>query len=111
MPTRRRSGSTQVPSPATIRPPIDTVPASGTSNPAITRSNVVFPEPLGPSRATTWPWATSTVASSTALVPLNDFTMPRRRDRDAGRSRGRTVVRGRGDHASLEQGPATHDIR
>ena len=37
-------------------------PRSGHSNPAITRSSVVLPEPLGPSRATTWPWATPRLA-------------------------------------------------
>ena len=66
MPIRRRSGSTQSPAPATARPPMATVPASGRSKPAIMRSSVVLPEPLGPSSATIWPWSTCTLAASTA---------------------------------------------
>ena len=35
-----------------LRPPMATVPASGISNPAMIRSSVVLPEPLGPRSAT-----------------------------------------------------------
>ena len=45
MPTRRRSGGTQVAASAATRPATSTVPASGRSNPATSRSNVVFPHP------------------------------------------------------------------
>ena len=58
MPIRRCSGSTHVPLPATPRPLTAIRPASGVSNPAITRSSVVFPEPLGPSSATSSPCST-----------------------------------------------------
>ena len=51
MPMRRASGSTHAPGPATVSPAIRTAPASGRSNPAIMRSSVVLPEPLGPSTA------------------------------------------------------------
>ena len=47
-----------------------TVPRSGASRPAITRSNVDLPEPFGPMRATTWPPATSTsIPSRTGKRP------------------------------------------
>ena len=67
MPILRRSGSTHSPSSATVRPPMRTRPASGRSKPAIMRSSVVLPEPLGPSSATIWPWSTRREAPSTAL--------------------------------------------
>ena len=47
----RFSGETHIPGPTTVRPRIAMVPASGVSNPAIRRSSVVFPQPLGPSNA------------------------------------------------------------
>ena len=72
MPIRRCSGSTQSPSPATVRPPIRTLPASGRSKPAIMRSSVVLPEPLGPSSATSSPRPTRRLAASTAVRAPND---------------------------------------
>ena len=72
IPTRRCSGSTHVPAPATRRSPIAIRPASGTSKPAIIRSSVVFPEPLGPSSATRCPSSTAMDASATAGVAPND---------------------------------------
>ena len=41
------------------RPAISTVPSSGASSPAMTRSSVDLPEPLGPSRAVSEPSSTS----------------------------------------------------
>ena len=76
MPTRRRSGSTHAPSPTTRWPPMSTVPESGTSNPATTLSTVVFPDPLGPSNATTSPSTRDTDAPATARVSPNDLSMP-----------------------------------
>ena len=77
MPMRRCSGSTQVPSPATPRPLTATRPASGVSKPAITRRSVVFPEPLGPSSATSSPCSTRSVAPSTARVRPKRLSTPR----------------------------------
>jgi hypothetical protein len=47
MPIRRRSAGTVRRGAATSSPPISTVPASGRSSPAISRSVVVLPQPLG----------------------------------------------------------------
>ena len=58
MPTRRRSGGTEPPAPATRRPPISIVPASGASRPAIRRSTVVLPQPDGPSSVSISPGRT-----------------------------------------------------
>ncbi len=77
MPIRRSSGSTHAPSPATGRPAIAIEPASGASKPAIARSSVVLPEPLGPSSATSSPWPTARVAPSTARVRPNRFSTAR----------------------------------
>ena len=50
--------------------PTVTTPASGRSSPAIDRSSVVLPDPLGPSRAHTWPGATSRdTPRSTSVEP------------------------------------------
>src|SRR5918996_4716732 len=65
MPTWRRSGGTHAP-PATSSSPTRTVPPSGTSKPAMSRSSVVLPQPLGPSSATNSPLPTSRLASATA---------------------------------------------
>src|SRR5688572_20835707 len=43
-----------------------TVPESGVSRPAMIRSNVDFPQPLGPTTATSSPFAMSNVMSSSA---------------------------------------------
>src|SRR5690606_16355107 len=58
MPTRRRSGGTCRPEPATTRPPMRTSPPSSRSRPAMLRSSVVLPQPLGPSGDTTRPGST-----------------------------------------------------
>src|ERR1051326_7306599 len=54
-------------------------PSSGSSRPAIIRSVVVLPQPLGPSRTSSSPSSTSKLTSSTAgrLLPLNSLTSPR----------------------------------
>ena len=44
-------GGRDRPAPATTSPPSSTVPASGSSNPATSRSSVVLPQPDGPSTA------------------------------------------------------------
>src|SRR3989338_8813002 len=51
MPIFRASGGTQKPLPATGAPSSRMTPSSGTSNPAINRSVVVLPQPLGPRSA------------------------------------------------------------
>ena len=59
MPTRRRSGGTQAPGPVTSAEPSLITPRSGRSKPAMARSRVVLPQPLGPSRDRCSPGATS----------------------------------------------------
>ena len=54
---------------AVSSPPIETVPASGISSPAISRSVVVLPAPVGPSSTKNSPSAMVSVSSSTARVP------------------------------------------
>src|SRR5712691_13109765 len=63
----------------TIRGPIQTSPASCSSSPAIIRSVVVLPQPLGPSRTSSSPSSTSKLRSSTAgaLLLANSLTTPR----------------------------------
>src|SRR5262252_4027631 len=57
-------------------------PLVGFSNPAIIRSVVVLPEPLGPNSVMNSPRSTSIEMSSTALVlPSYDFTTSRRGSR------------------------------
>ena len=50
----------------TSSPSISTVPLSGLSRPAITRSSVLLPLPDGPSSAVSEPSGTVTVTSSSA---------------------------------------------
>src|SRR5690349_14676456 len=50
-----------------------TVPASGTSNPAMIRKSVVFPDPDGPKSATSDPVGASTVTPSSAAKSPNRF--------------------------------------
>src|SRR5215218_7230386 len=63
----------------TIRSPIVTSPASGSSRPAIMRRDVVFPQPLGPRRTSSSPSSTSNETLSTAVTEpsLNNFTTSR----------------------------------
>jgi hypothetical protein len=58
------------------RPSISTVPASGRSSPAITRSRVDLPLPLGPSRAVSEPLGISTDTSSSAAKSPNRLDTP-----------------------------------
>ncbi len=69
MPTRRRSGgTTEVPDVRT-RSPTTTRPASGRSSPAMVRSSVVLPHPLGPSSARTAPGATASDTDRSTGTP------------------------------------------
>ena len=52
---------------------MQTSPASGCSSPAITRSSVDFPLPLGPSSAVSEPLSTSTETSSSAVKSPKRF--------------------------------------
>ena len=52
---------------------MNTSPASGCSSPAITRSSVDLPEPLGPSSAISAPLGTLTETSSSATNSPNRF--------------------------------------
>src|ERR1700687_5356056 len=52
-------------------------PASGSSNPAIMRRVVVFPEPLGPSRVSSAPPSTRNDTSLTTRAPPNALESPR----------------------------------
>ena len=61
-PTPRSAAAAKV----TSAPPNSTRPASGNSRPAITRSNVVLPEPEGPSSAMSSPGRTSRLTAFSA---------------------------------------------
>src|SRR6266702_5969056 len=67
--TSRSDGWTRV----AISPSISTSPVSGFSSPAIRRSVVVLPAPLGPSRTTNSPSFTSSDRSSTARMSPKRF--------------------------------------
>ena len=56
-------------------PLITMVPVVGVSNPAIMRSVVVLPQPLGPRNETNSPRGTSRLKSSTAAVSLKVLEM------------------------------------
>ena len=60
----------------TSAPSIRIVPAVGISNPAIIRSVVVFPHPLGPRNDTNSPRWTSSSKCSTAVESANFFCRP-----------------------------------
>src|SRR6266700_7344911 len=70
MPIRRLSGGTNTPCAVDVntRSPTRTSPASGFSRPAMSRSVVVLPQPLGPSNVTSEPAGTSKSIESTAGV-------------------------------------------
>ncbi len=74
-PTRRPRAGTDLPAPATMRSPIETVPASGSRNPATSRSSVVLPQPDGPSTAV-MPSATSRSSPSSTRVSPKDLASP-----------------------------------
>src|SRR5438034_235638 len=70
--TGRRLGSTEV----TSRPCSMIRPSSGTSKPAIIRSVVVLPQPLGPSNEKNSPSPIETETSSTAVTPPKRLLTP-----------------------------------
>ncbi len=78
MPIRRLSGGNKMPcsTDVTSRSPTRTSPASGRSSPAIMRSVVVLPQPLGPSRVSIEPLSTSKLTSSTAGTLPKSFRRP-----------------------------------
>src|SRR3712207_5114419 len=80
MPIRRRSGGTQVPRgpSASTRPPTSTLPPSGRSKPARSRSSVVLPQPLGPRTAKSSPFSTASVVGRTARIAPKAVSIPRR---------------------------------
>ncbi len=67
--TLRRAGGTYV----TSSPCSSTRPSVGSSNPAIMRSVVVFPQPLGPSMEKNSPCRIVRLQSSTTLLSPNHF--------------------------------------
>src|SRR5688572_32913272 len=73
MPTPRRLGGMSF----TIRSPKRISPASGRSNPAMSRSVVVLPQPEPPTRATSSPGSISSESSSTAVLPPKRLLTPR----------------------------------
>ena len=82
----RRAGGSIV----TSSPSSRTRPASARTVPASTRSAVVFPEPFGPTSATTRPGSSSRSNPSRAWTPPKRFAAPRTssaRARDRGRRR------------------------
>ena len=70
--TSRSNGGTRV----TSRPASSMSPSSGSSNPAIIRSIVVFPDPDGPSSEKNSPSRTSRSTWSTAATSPKRFTRP-----------------------------------
>ncbi len=83
MPMRRFSAGTAVRESNSSCSPSSIVPASGASRPAIVRSSVVLPDPLGPSSAQIVPGATSKSTSrSTSWSPKRLLTPVIRNRRD-----------------------------
>ena len=75
---RRFSGATKRPGPRRRTPSSSTVPASGRSKPAMRRSVVVFPQPLGPSSASNSPGANVEIERrATAATAPNRLVSPR----------------------------------
>ncbi len=70
MPKLRRFGATNTPclDENTTRPPTSIAPDFGRSSPAMERSVVVLPQPLGPSSVNSAPSGASNDTSSTALT-------------------------------------------
>ena len=64
--------------PSDLRPPIQRLPAEGDSSPAISRNSVLFPEPDGPTIASSSPWPiTRSTAETASMPPGNTFPIPR----------------------------------
>src|SRR5688500_14392085 len=76
IPIPRACAGTNTPGPKTGRSSIAISPASGRSKPATSRSNVVLPQPLGPSRATNSPRSTQSSLSSTAATSPKRLVTP-----------------------------------
>src|SRR6266850_6708347 len=70
MPRPRRFGGTKMPrcEEYTTSPPTEISPCRGLSRPAMERSVVVLPQPLGPSRVNSFPSGTSKVTSCAAFT-------------------------------------------
>src|SRR5258707_1386337 len=81
MPMSRRSGGRLMPRAADrmVTPPNEISPASARSRPAMMRSVVDFPQPLGPSKVTTCPLGMSKVTSSSARTLPNALLSPEMR--------------------------------
>src|SRR3954465_4728899 len=62
--------------PVMSRPSIKTCPESGSSSPAMIRSRVDLPPPLGPSSAVSWPVGRLTLMSSRATKSPNFLVTP-----------------------------------
>src|SRR5687768_1890592 len=71
MPMPRRSGGTTRVGVESVTSPVRIAPSSGAMKPAISRSRVVFPQPLGPSKVTNSRSRTSSERSRTAVTPPN----------------------------------------
>ena len=76
MPTLRRSGGVFSPALLTAWPAMEMTPSSGSSNPAMSLSAVVLPQPLGPSSARTWPLGMLKSRPATAGTPLKCLAKP-----------------------------------
>src|SRR5687768_10433586 len=89
-----------------------TRPAVGRRMPAIMRSVVVFPAPLGPRKPKSWPDGTSRSSASTAvnepyfLVSCSSWIIGRREMGD-----GRSEMLGNPDRADDRQRQTTEDAR
>src|SRR5256885_2419177 len=80
-----------------------TVPVSGVSRPAASRSVVVLPAPVGPRSTTNSPSPTCKLKSRTACARPNDFETPSRMSS----AMGHPLVQGRSEHSArclLEEG-------
>ena len=69
MPTLRASGGEAAPGRATTSPPRRISPRASGSNPAMARSRLVLPQPLGPSRQPMVPFCSDSVTSRTTGSP------------------------------------------
>src|SRR5471030_622213 len=80
----RRSGGNENPAADTTRSPMRMRPSVTSSNPAMQRSVVVLPQPLGPSRTSNSASAISRSIPPTAVVEPYRFTICSRRTRVIG---------------------------
>src|SRR5262245_21906062 len=110
---RAPGGTRFFPSAATHSPATQISPASGSSRPAISRSVVVLPHPLGPSSATVSPSARSRETLSTTVRWPKSFVTSTSRRKASGIARNLLCFspdeqaeqsERREDHADLHQG-------